>query len=775
MEYGTEYSDDLCWERETDMDNKRFNIGLLVANITDPFSNSVAKGAMREARRLGTDLIIFPGKYVGLESKHNTFDAKYEYQYNVLFDHAARSGLDYLIVAIGTIAYPYNVKQKLEFMKKFSDIPVLSVASDLEGYDHLVYDNSSGILDAIDHLAKQGKKHIGMMIGDLNNFECQERYMAYRQGLEKNGLEFKDCYIMPSDISEMCEEEAFELIERCPDIDAVLCVNDVIANVVYSAVRAHDKRIGRDIAVVGFDDQPFAAELDPPLATVRADAELLGSRSVQKAVHFLSGVPDDEKYVPTKFIARQSAFASVDIIGLNEVDFGTDPIQLRDKLLEILKDYDDDNDDILNIIYFCTDTVAMIRKELIDSEPADNTLNRFLDMIDRYFTRTGFMPEHISKAFSLLDTAFNWCRARCKDKSRHVLEKIYEYFYKRISGNVMASYREQKQSFKDTTHINNLFIRDTMMLDGVLRDSYSTILKRISDVGADTAFLYIFKEPIEHHMGEAFPDDVQWFFKSYAYGNETHSVSPIEQRISPHEIYKNKYLCAERQHVFIVADLYSAEMQYGIMLLEPRTTDFFEELELVIYQMFSAVRTIELLKKQEAMVSELHSRNLALEVTSFEDELTQVLNRRGLYVKADELISSSTECDFVVVYADMDNLKQVNDRYGHKEGDYCIKLTADILSRALGEGAVIGRIGGDEFVGVAPVSESCNAKLVTARCRELVGEFNDSMKKAYLFGMSTGTYECSLQNSYDLQNAINKADGMLYERKALKSKSIMRA
>ena len=48
----------------------RFNIGLLVANITDDFSNSISKGAMREAKKLDADLTIIPGKYLGLEHRY---------------------------------------------------------------------------------------------------------------------------------------------------------------------------------------------------------------------------------------------------------------------------------------------------------------------------------------------------------------------------------------------------------------------------------------------------------------------------------------------------------------------------------------------------------------------------------------------------------------------------------------------------------------------------------------------------------------------------------
>ena len=51
----------------------------------------------------------------------------------------------------------------------------------------------------------------------------------------------------------------------------------------------------------------------------------------------------------------------------------------------------------------------------------------------------------------------------------------------------------------------------------------------------------------------------------------------------------------------------------------------------------------------------------------------------------------------MLLFADMDNLKQVNDRFGHKNGDYAIKSIAQILQQSFDTDDVIGRIGGDEF------------------------------------------------------------------------------
>ena len=270
------------------MSNKKFNICILAANLTDVFSNDIVKGAVAAAKRLDVNLTVIPGKYLGIQEQNDKYDAHFEYQYNVLFDYAAKAKFDYIIAPVGTIAYAYNDERKKEFLDTFEGPPVLCVASQIDGYDHLVFDNRSGIAAAVDYLAERGRKHIGIMAGSPDNYECIERYKAYRDSLEKNGLEFKESYLVYSDISYECKEEAAKLLENNPELDAVICVNDIVASVLYNVIREHGKEIGKDIAVIGFDDQPFAKELDPPLATVKADARLLGSVSVEKAVNYLN-------------------------------------------------------------------------------------------------------------------------------------------------------------------------------------------------------------------------------------------------------------------------------------------------------------------------------------------------------------------------------------------------------------------------------------------------------------------------------------------------------
>jgi diguanylate cyclase (GGDEF)-like protein len=96
--------------------------------------------------------------------------------------------------------------------------------------------------------------------------------------------------------------------------------------------------------------------------------------------------------------------------------------------------------------------------------------------------------------------------------------------------------------------------------------------------------------------------------------------------------------------------------------------------------------------------SQLLSKIRELSVT---DELTGLYNRRGFFQLALSrlnFLSRSADDTLLLLMFDLDGLKQINDTYGHSEGDTALKSFADILKQTLRQDDIIGRIGGDEFI-----------------------------------------------------------------------------
>ena len=126
----------------------------------------------------------------------------------------------------------------------------------------------------------------------------------------------------------------------------------------------------------------------------------------------------------------------------------------------------------------------------------------------------------------------------------------------------------------------------------------------------------------------------------------------------------------------------------------------------ISYQISSAVKTLELLKNKEDITAQLEKSleqikesNAILDEMSKSDELTQIYNRRGFLTTVQHQVMHPSNLDkqAIIIYADMNNLKVINDQFGHEEGDFSLKTLANILKDTFGDSGIVGRFGGDEF------------------------------------------------------------------------------
>ena len=124
------------------------------------------------------------------------------------------------------------------------------------------------------------------------------------------------------------------------------------------------------------------------------------------------------------------------------------------------------------------------------------------------------------------------------------------------------------------------------------------------------------------------------------------------------------------------------------------------------------------------------------------------------------------------IYADMDNLKIVNDEFGHDEGDYSIKTIARILSESFRSSDVVGRMGGDEFAAFAIINQDSCSDKIKDRIQKSMKEFNDQSDKPYYVNISIGVYEFIINDTVEIEQILTKADAELYIEKKEKKKRI---
>ena len=122
-----------------------------------------------------------------------------------------------------------------------------------------------------------------------------------------------------------------------------------------------------------------------------------------------------------------------------------------------------------------------------------------------------------------------------------------------------------------------------------------------------------------------------------------------------------------------------------------------------------------------------------------------------------------------LLFADLDDLKSINDDYGHPEGDKALKDVAGILKDTFREPDILARIGGDEFVVLAVEGTSAtNSEAMSSRFFSHLEAFNEIGKRPYRLSVSLGIVRQMPGGATAIEELMAQADRLMYEKKRQK-------
>jgi diguanylate cyclase (GGDEF)-like protein/PAS domain S-box-containing protein len=152
---------------------------------------------------------------------------------------------------------------------------------------------------------------------------------------------------------------------------------------------------------------------------------------------------------------------------------------------------------------------------------------------------------------------------------------------------------------------------------------------------------------------------------------------------------------------------------------------------------------------------------------SLVDELTKAYNRRGFMALAEQQIKVAhrTKKEMSLFYADLDDLKKINDSLGHEAGDAALVEAADILRDAFRDSDIIARLGGDEFVVLAIDAGEGQAASLTRRIRDRAQARNLRPESAFRVSFSLGIVRYDPDNPCSLSDLLAMADRRMYQDK----------
>ena len=162
---------------------------------------------------------------------------------------------------------------------------------------------------------------------------------------------------------------------------------------------------------------------------------------------------------------------------------------------------------------------------------------------------------------------------------------------------------------------------------------------------------------------------------------------------------------------------------------------------------------------------ELKELNNQLHFLASTDPLTELLNRRAMNKRMElEVEKKNNQSQFVVVIADIDDFKLINDYYGHSCGDFILQELAQLMERELVSKGLVSRWGGEEFLIFLPKTTLNQGLAIAKRLKEKIASYTfEYQNKKIGITMTFGASEYSYQ--VELEECIKEADQALYQGK----------
>ena len=647
------------------MGARKKRIGFVVGNYHTDHPGRLVNLIWEHLKEKDVELQVFLGTESASFMKDFAMRSNlFDYQYASLCGYTGYEELDLLIISVGTLSIYQNEIPLQEFLRHTASIPLILMETDYvpENGISMIADNEQGLAGCVEHLITvHGLTRIGFLTGPKNNVDAAERFAGYQNMLLKYGIPFREDYIAPGDYSENVDQSVEELLDRAPELQAIVSANDEMTVAVYRVCRRRGLTVGKDIAVTGFDDMKMARYMDPPLTTAKQDYEAMSRAAVDCALKMLRG---------EKVSARQRVAA---------------PFVRR-----------------------CSCGCAM-------KEAGQETA--------------------------------------VKTEQEELIRNL-----------------ERSREYQHNSWIGSLMNREMLLEVDNQKRFFESIGSFMAYLETSSSYLCMFDHPLKVTHG-TIPDFPERLFICMRQKRKTSEgfdwdEAPVMYR-SMHN--GNAEFLAEGNYMSFL--LFDEEYQYGILNaeIEPEKIDFYYMLSLDIG---TNLRYMDLWTQQKQYRAELQAMART-------DALTGLQNRAGVIQARESMVSRRTRMAGVMLL-DLDHLKQINDCFGHQEGDSALCAVAEILRQAFEEDrpegveGVIGRIGGDEFIFCCVEVPREKLKERIDRIHELCDRYNENSGKPYYVEISAGVAIGKARNMEDWAALSSKADERLYEAKKARRDFVIR-
>ncbi|MCY7375769.1 MAG: PAS domain S-box protein [Pyrinomonadaceae bacterium] len=169
-------------------------------------------------------------------------------------------------------------------------------------------------------------------------------------------------------------------------------------------------------------------------------------------------------------------------------------------------------------------------------------------------------------------------------------------------------------------------------------------------------------------------------------------------------------------------------------------------------------------------ITELQRAQEELRSLSLADDLTSLYNRRGFFTLAGQALryARRMQKECVLIYADLDGLKKINDSFGHDVGSAMIVDAANIFKSFFRDSDIAARLGGDEFVFLVQDGSEAGTEAIKERLQKQIEEFNRKNTRLYSLSISFGIVRFKPDSLTTLEQLLSEADKLMYSQKQAK-------
>ncbi|MCR4807264.1 MAG: substrate-binding domain-containing protein [Lachnospiraceae bacterium] len=705
------------------MDKRKTTIAVMMRDVGTDFTEVMYSGMYDAAREEDINIVYLLGPQSAGEDRvfeDDDIDDEYVDQLDSVYDYVGILKPDALVIVSGSVKRSRVLPDINALVERYKSVPmlVLETTPVKPSIAYQVAESYQAMCECVEHLIVDHRcKFIVYVSGNPDEYDFRERLRAFKDTMNAHSLNYDDEQIVIIRSESMTERRIGTIFDDFPYVDAVVCSCDQYARIVYRICNRRGIKIGKEVAVTGFDDVGRSHVMTPELTGVMYDSYAFGYEAIKRAIRVAGGERIGGVKIPCRFIKRESCGCVMENAAHKHEG---PPVPVDDTVKDRIEDYlnktlDKAVDDIYTVLpyenekrtfkgYYGEMFYYLYEAMFTEWEDIDEVLvnmKRYIFILAGYKEISFRMVS--DKTTEIME---NMMSMTPYGRQRAKLTAIIMECTKYIKEAEIVKMRERGAIRREHLWFIPLFTKDLLNERRSEVDVLTSIMKRLRGMNVKSAHFFLHNKTVVYRRDQLPPLPQKLNYAGYFNREEVRIFLRQNGVGIDYENGISSVLPEDSFNGFVSFVICSGNRQYGMILYEIDREDIFFAMMCTL-QIGALFHFRDIRYAAEASAREAKVREDILGYVSFKDDLTGILNGRGFVEKFIDLAYTNSGAKGWFFFADVAHIHEINLTYGHKYGDETIKCLADRMRMILGEENYLARIGEDEFISVI-LSDNCD-------------------------------------------------------------------